>query len=133
MGAVPSHDDDMPAICRALRETLGEHEVTTTELAVAVGEKQQTVSLWTLRREPKLDDLYKVEAHLGLAHGYLTARAGYVDWPASTLDMIERDTGLTPTWRRLVVSAYGTALDGSATDRSRSASSAPAAAKTRRS
>ena len=107
----------MPPICVALRRAVEEAGITQDALGDRLEEKQQTVSAWLNKREPKLDDLARIEKVLGLTRGHLVRAAGYVEDPATVRDSIAGDVGLTQRWRDVVLVVYDSSVADSARDR----------------
>lgn len=90
-----------------------ERGLSQKELATAIGEKQQTVSAWRRQREPKLDDLRKIEVALRLPAGHFVRLAGYVPPEVPVEDMILSDDRLPPAERSLLSRTYRLAIESS--------------------
>lgn len=119
--------DDMPPICVALRRVVEEAGLSQKAFGELLNEKQQTVSAWLRRREPKLDDLARIEAALDLKPGYIFRAAGYVKDPSTVRDAIVGDTRLTQQWRDIVLVVY----DSSVAQSDRERNSVPTVDNTR--
>lgn len=98
-----------PPICDAIRTAVTNSGLTQEAVANALGEKQQTISGWMNRREPKLDDLVRLEEVLEKPAGYLLRMAGYVDEVVDTFQCITADPHLTEPHRELLLASYDAA------------------------
>ncbi len=98
-----------PPICAAIRAAVLASGMTQKAIASQMGEKQQTISGWMGSREPRLNDIVKLERSLGLTRGYLLRAGGYVDELQSTADCIRADPDLLPPHRELVLATYESA------------------------
>lgn len=110
----------LPPICRALRQAVRDAGITQTALAAMLIEKQQTVSAWMKGREPKLDDLARIERTLNLPSGHLLRTAGYVEERTTVREAILTDTALAPGFRDVVLVTYDAGVDQSTKERQRS-------------
>lgn len=102
-GAVPPLAD---AIRRAYRGRL-----TQTQIAVALGVAQNTVSRWSTGEvEPSLGDIARLEEACGLPKGFVLRSAGYVDESQRPEDVIAGDPRLDPPRRELILATYRVAV-----------------------
>lgn len=84
--------------------------LTQEALAAQLNEKQQTISGWMLLREPRLDDLVRIEQILGKPRGFLLRSAGYVADATSARDAILGDPKLSESHRALLLATYDSAV-----------------------
>lgn len=99
-----------PAICAAVAQALRRSGLTQQEIASRLNQKQQTISGWARRREPRLDDLSSLEVVLGRPRGYLLRAAGYVEEQASARQALVADPALGERELRIVLAAYDAAV-----------------------
>ena len=87
-----AHDATVP-LGEVIREVRG--TLTQDDLADAVGTDQGTVSRWERGNlRPTLDDLRAIEDALGLHHGAIVRRAGYVEDLTSVKAALEADPSI---------------------------------------
>jgi transcriptional regulator with XRE-family HTH domain len=91
---VSPHEEQVPPICRALRDTLDAMRMSHEKLAQRLGVRQSSVTKWATTREPRLDRISSIESALGMPKGALLARAGYVEGAPSVPLAIDLDTTL---------------------------------------
>lgn len=108
----------VPAVCVAIRAAIHGSGLTQDRVGELLGEKQQTVSGWTRRREPRLDDLRRIEAVLDRPLGTILRAAGYVSGdPVSPRQALVADPALGAQQRELVRTVYDAAVGQSSAGR----------------
>lgn len=109
MGAVRDESADVSRICTAVRQAVADSGLTQQDIGDRLGESQQTLSAWIKNREPKLDDLARIEETLGLARGYLVRAAGYVDELLTVEDALEADSTIPANLKPALLAAIDAA------------------------
>lgn len=100
-----------PPICVAVRSAIRGSGLTQEAVASQLNEKQQTISGWMLAREPRLDDLRRIEEVLHKPKGFLLRTAGYVDDLVDCRECLRGDTRLNEPHRALLLAAYDSAVE----------------------
>lgn len=122
-----------PPICVAVREAWQESGISQGDLALELGEKQQTISGWMLTREPRLDDLMRLEEALGKPRGFLLRAAGYSEDVQDCRDCLRYHPTLLDAYRDLLLASYDSALALSKSSREQRTRKRPAENSKRRS
>ncbi len=100
-----------PPICSAVRSAVRSSGLTQEALAARMGEKQQTISGWMLTREPRLNDISRIEKALDKPGGFLLRAAGYVADPVRTRECLLADPNLVEAHRQLLIASYDSAIE----------------------
>lgn len=83
-----------------------------TDIAEALGAKQNTVSRWkTGASVPTLDDIARLDEACGRPLGYTLTAAGYCERGLGVEDAINRDTTLSNDAKAWLIRSYQAAVD----------------------